>query len=148
MIRFSKREDYAVILVTALAEQYNKRLVSLSEIASSYRISLLFLRNVASDLRHTGIVQAIEGKKGGYHLTKNPKTLKIGEILKAFSTEPLLACCSTLSDSPFGEIAKHAKGRCPQEGFCRTGYIWRKLNKEFLERVSSLSVHDFMHYRS
>ncbi|MBI2431172.1 MAG: Rrf2 family transcriptional regulator [Candidatus Levybacteria bacterium] len=140
MIRFSRREDYAVILVTTLAIEYNKRLVSLSEIAKSYKISLLFLRNVANDLRNKSIVQAVEGKRGGYELAKDPKNLKMGEILKAFSTEPLLECCSTFS-------AASAKDRCPQEGFCRAGYIWRKLNREFLEKVSSLSVHDFMQYR-
>lgn len=149
MIRFSRREDYAVILVTTLAGEYKKRLVSLSEIAKSYKISLLFLRNVANDLRNKGIVQAIEGKKGGYELSKNPKDLKMGEVLKAFSTEPLLKCCSAFSDigSSMREITYHVKDRCPQEGFCRAGYIWRKLNREFLERVSRLSIHDFMQYR-
>lgn len=149
MIRFSRREDYAVILVTTLAQSYDKRLVSLSEVAKSYNISLLFLRNIANDLRNNSIVRAVEGKKGGYKLSKDPKTLTIGEVLKAFSTESLLACCSTFSDtnSSIGDVTKHVQGRCPQEGFCRAGYIWRKMNREFLERISSLSVHDFMHYR-
>lgn len=139
MIRFSRREDYAVILVTTLAQSYSKRLVSLSEIAKSYKLSLLFLRNVANDLRSKGVVQAVEGKKGGYELSKSPKTLKMGEVLKAFSTEPLLQCCSAFS-------IENAKSRCPQEGFCRAGYIWRKLNREFLEKISSLSIDEFMHY--
>lgn len=151
MIRFSRREDYAVILITKLAENFNNRLVSLSEIAREYRISLLFLRNIAHDLRNKDIISAVEGKRGGYRLLKDPKYLKMGEILKAFSTEELLECCATFSDvrknASISEITKHAKGRCPQEGFCRAGYIWRKLNREFLERVSSLSVSDFMNYR-
>ncbi|QQG41022.1 MAG: Rrf2 family transcriptional regulator [Candidatus Levyibacteriota bacterium] len=137
MVRFSRREDYAVILVTTLAEHYSRGLISLSEVAKSYKLSLLFLRNVANDLRNKSIVKAVEGKKGGYKLSKNPKDLKMGEVLKAFSTEALLSCCSAFS----------VKGKCPQEGFCRTGYIWRKLNREFLERISSLSVLDFMHYK-
>ncbi len=140
MIRFSRREDYAVILVTKLAEAFNKGVVPLSGIAKEYHLSLLFLRNVANDLRTKGIISAVEGKSGGYTLKKNPKLLKMGEVLKAFTTEPLLACCSTFS-------AIDAIDRCPQEGFCRTGYIWRKLNREFLEKVSSLSVQEFMEYQ-
>lgn len=140
MIRFSRREDYAVIVVTKLASAFGKQLVPLSDIAKEYRLSLLFLRNVANDLRAKGLIFAVEGKNGGYSLKKNPKVLKMGEVLKAFTTEPLLACCSTFSTT-------NAKDRCSQEGFCRTGYIWRKLNREFLEKVSSLSVQEFMEYR-
>lgn len=153
MIRFSRREDYAVILVTTLASAFDRRLVSLTEIANEYRLSILFLRNVANDLRTKGLISAVEGKNGGYALKKNPKVLKMGEVLKAFSTEALLSCCSAFSDElggshqSLGATLTEIKDRCPQEGFCRTGYIWRKLNKEFLERVSSLSVQEFMEYR-
>lgn len=140
MIRFSRREDYAVILVTKLAEAFEKQLIPLSSIAKEYKLSLLFLRNVANDLRAKGLISAVEGKNGGYSLKKNPKVLKMGEVLKAFTTEPLLACCSSF------ETSIHSN-KCPQTGFCRTGYIWRKLNREFLERVSSLSVREFMEYR-
>lgn len=139
MVRFSRKEDYAVILITTLASAYNKRLVSLSEIAKEYNISLLFLRNVASELRQQKIISATEGKKGGYRLAKNPNTLKIGEVLKTFSTEPLIECCSTFTT--------HKNNKCPKEGFCRAGYIWRKLNKEFLDKISKLSIYEFMNYR-
>ena len=44
MIKLSRREDYAVILVNELAKEYKKRLIPLSEIAGEYSISLLFLR--------------------------------------------------------------------------------------------------------
>lgn len=151
MIRFSRREDYAVILITKLAEAFEKRLIPLSGIAKEYRLSLLFLRNVANDLRTKGLISAVEGKNGGYSLSKNPTQLKMGEVLKAFSNEPLLACCSSFQDNSVNQsnhvAMKHASERCAQEGFCRTGYIWRKLNREFLERVSSLSVQEFMEYR-
>ena len=56
MIRFSRREDYAVILVTALAQRFNKKPVPLSRIARQYRISLLFLRNLANELRKENII--------------------------------------------------------------------------------------------
>jgi Rrf2 family protein len=149
MVRFSKKEDYAIILVTTLADKYNKGLVSLSEIAKSYNLSLLFLRNVANDLRHNGIIRAEEGKYGGYQLVKDPKTLKVGEILKSFSTEPLLACCQSFSDIKISEKKSkiHEAEKCPQQGFCRAGYVWRKLNREFLDRISNLSVIEFMNYK-
>ncbi len=137
MIRFSRREDYAVILITKLAQNFNKRVVALSEIAKEYKISLLFLRNLASDLRKEGIIQAVEGKKGGYFLTKDPKKLRMREVLSAFTKKPLLECCRS---------GINHKGGCPKESFCQPGYIWRKLNKQFLEKISNLSIEEFMDY--
>lgn len=140
MIRFSRREDYAVILVTALAQRFNKKPVPLSRIARQYRISLLFLRNLANELRKENIIGAIEGRNGGYFLKKDPKELLMGDVLESFSSSPVLPCCSV------GMSRVHL-GKCPKEAFCDPGFIWRKLNKEFLEKISCLTVNQFMEYR-
>lgn len=134
MIRFSRSEDYAIILIHSLAIAYNKRIVPLPEIAKRHKISLLFLRNLASLLRKADIIGANEGKNGGYFLKQDPKHLKVGDILHVFSPRPLLPCC---------EVG-HKKGNCDKEKFCQTGVIWRKLNEEFLERISSMTILDFV----
>lgn len=138
MIRFSRREDYAVILVHTLAQNYGKGVLPLSEIAKKYNISLLFLRNLALELRKNNIIHAIEGKNGGYYLEKHPKDIKIGEILSIFPTKPILECCS---------VGK-GRGACPKEKFCEPGHIWRKLNKEFLDKIYQLNVLEFMQYKN
>lgn len=141
MIRFSRKEDYAVILVHELVENYKKRLVPLSEIAKEYNISLLFLRNLANELKHAGLIKAVEGKSGGYYIDKDPTFVKVGEVLQIFSKESLVRCCSALEK-------KSTKTACSKESFCQPGYIWRKLNKEFLEKIYNLTLKEFMEYRS
>lgn len=138
MIRFSRREDYAVILVNTLAQNYGKGVLPLSEIAKKYKISVLFLRNLALELRKNGIIKAIEGKNGGYYLEKQPKDIKIGEVLSVFSTKPVLQCCSI----------RKGRDKCPKERFCEPGHIWRKLNKEFLDKIYKLNVLEFMQYKN
>lgn len=138
MLRFSKREDYAMIILSELAKNYRKRLVPLSEIAKKHTISILFLRNLANELRIAGIITAIEGKNGGYALKNDPYILKVGKILSVFSKKPLLECC------PIGE--KH-KGVCKKAPSCEPGFTWRKLNKEFLEKIYNLSLLEFINYR-
>lgn len=137
MIRFSRKEDYAIILINKLVENYKKRLVPLSEVAREYKISLLFLRNLANDLRQAGVVKAVEGKSGGYFLEKSPKVLKVGHVLSLFTNKPMLECC---------HIGISGKSICPKESFCQTGFIWRKLNKEFLEKIYNLSLLEFVEY--
>lgn len=137
MIRLSRREDYAVILVNALAEAYDNRLVPLSEIAKEFELSALFLRNVAADLRESKVIKAIEGKHGGYSLTKNPDVLTMGDVLRPFSKDDVLTCCSKEGKADHHRV-------CPQKDKCVAGNIWRKLNKELMDKVYNLSLREFL----
>ena len=137
MIRFSRREDYAIILINKLAGEHKKRFVSLTEISQEYDISLFFLRNLANTLRNAGLIQATEGKNGGYSLVKDPRKIKMGDILRIFSKDEQLTCCS--------ESDKH-KRTCPQQKNCIAGNTWRQLNKEFIDRVYNLSLTEFISY--
>lgn len=136
MIRFSRSEDYAVILVNYLSLYYNKRSVPLSEIANKYSISPLYLRNLANTLKKKGVLYAVEGKKGGYSLTKSPDKILMGDVLSAFSQKPMLECCSHGSTNM----------GCDKVDVCPTGHIWRKLNKDFLKKISTLTLQEFMNY--
>ena len=140
MIRFSRREDYAIVIIGTLAEAFKKRLVPLSEIAKEYKISSLFLRNLANELREAGIIKAVEGKNGGYYLTRDPHEIKMGEILSIFSKKQHLICCPANINSNFKRI-------CPKEKYCVAGNVWRGLNKEFMDKVYSLSLKAFLEYK-
>ncbi|MEN9407937.1 MAG: hypothetical protein RLZZ455_1153 [Candidatus Parcubacteria bacterium] len=141
MIRFSRSEDYAIVIVGTLAKEYlqAKKPIPLSEIAKEYAISLLFLRNLANELREAGVIKALEGKNGGYFLTKHPNEIKMGEILAIFSSKRHLECC------PVGGIS-HRDRICPKEQYCVAGNIWRQLNKEFIDKVYGLSLLEFLQY--
>lgn len=128
MIRFSKREDYGIVLMSKLCQSYGRKLTPLSEIAREYKISILFLRNIARDLRKVGLISAVEGKNGGYKLTKNPKDIQLGEIIQALSKKPIFSCCQETFD-----------GRC-KVAPCPHGFSLRRLNNEFLETVSRKSL--------
>lgn len=141
MIRFSRREDYAIVIVGTLSEVYNQRLVPLSEIAKEYAISSLFLRNLAKELRDAGVIKAVEGKKGGYYLSKDPREIKMGEILEIFSKKQHLICCPAIVDSNNPRV-------CPKEKYCLAGNTWRELNKEFMDKVYNLSLKDFLEYKT
>ena len=140
MIRFLRQEDYAIVVAGALAKAYKKRLVPLSEVAEEYDVSSLFLRNLAGQLRNAGVIKAVEGKNGGYYLAKDPRRIKMGQILGIFSRNRGLTCCSA-----------HEKGsrkrRCPKKKDCLAGNTWRQLNKEFVDKVYGLSLQAFLEYK-
>lgn len=136
MLKLSKREDYSLLLVHKLLENYKKRTSSLSQIAKEYHISLLFLRNIAGELRKKGILKANEGKNGGYFLALNPRKVKIGDVLSVFSKKPMIECLTLKNNK-----------RCPAENFCRPRIIWNRVNNDFLEKIYNLNLEDFFNYK-
>lgn len=134
MIRFSKSEDYAIILINALSRACEKRPIPLSEIAAEYKISILFLKKLAISLKHAGILGALEGKNGGYFLLKDPSVLTIGEVLSVISQKPIVDCCS----------GKKTHSICSQKAICHPGITWRRFHKEFIEKLYTTAFNDFM----
>ncbi len=123
MIRFSKREDDAVILIGELVKQFGKRVVSLSEVAKKHNISVLFLRNIAADLRKADLIEAVEGKNGGYKLKKAPDQMQLGEIISAVSKQSIFSCCQNTKD-----------GKCSANA-CPHGFSLRRAHNTFLETL-------------
>lgn len=128
MIRFSKRGDYAVIIINELVKHFGKQLIPLSHIAKTHKLSPFFLRNVATDLRRAGLIDAIEGKNGGYKLNRPPKFIYAGEIIHAVSKHPIYSCCQKTKD-----------GKCIAKS-CPHGFSLRRLNNEFIEQVSGMTL--------
>lgn len=120
MINLSKREDYAILFVTSLAQQYGKKPIPLSTISRISDISLPFLRQIALDLRHAGLLKAVEGKNGGYQLAKEPTKISLGDVIEAVDKKELITCCN-----PRGE---HVCA-CHEE----QEYLWRKLNRHYIK---------------
>lgn len=134
MLSFSKQEDYSLIILSKLTKNYKKRFISLSKIAGEYDISILFLRNLARDLRRAGIIKAKEGKNGGYFLERDPKEIKIKEVLNVFSQKPVLECLSK-------------NHNCSKKSFCETSNSWRKVSIEFIRKIENFSLYDFLNYK-
>lgn len=84
-MKVSKREDFAIILMSTLAENYSKGYLSLSSIARKTRLSPLFLKHIALSLKNHGLIQSREGVRGGYRLAKKPQKINMAQIITAVS---------------------------------------------------------------
>lgn len=92
-MKVSKREDFSLILMSALARQDSKKYISLGKIAKRYNLSPPFLKHIASDLKNHGLVKSKEGIDGGYKLSKSPKEITISEIINAVSGKVVTPSC-------------------------------------------------------
>ena len=121
MLTFSKREEYGIQVVTRLAQHHGQKPVSLTTIAREEGITLPFLRQIALDLRHAGLLSAVEGKNGGYQLAKNPKEISLGDVIEAVDKKELISCCNPREE--------HACS-CHEE---KDDKLWRKLNRHYIK---------------
>lgn len=130
----STRGRYALRVMIELAEQGVKKsnsYIPLKEISAAQGISLKYMERILPLLVSNGFVEGLQGKGGGYRLTRAPKNYTVGEILKI--TENGLAPVACLSDG--------AKP-CERESDCRTLPLWKGLNECVLEYLDSVLLSD------
>ena len=96
MFRLSQKADYGLILLSSVAkamEDKSNHFISVSSVASKHKISSKFLSRVAQELKRAGILSAKEGVSGGYILSKNPKDIKILDILQILEGDLIEGKC-------------------------------------------------------
>ncbi|HXH06759.1 MAG TPA: Rrf2 family transcriptional regulator [Vicinamibacterales bacterium] len=77
---------------------------SSGELARSINVHPVALRRVLADIRRAGLVQAREGRRGGYRLRRSPATVTLADIYRIVEREgPLVPNASEPNpDCPVG----------------------------------------------
>jgi len=83
-MKLSRKSDYALRALLHLAAEQEGSPVPVRELAEDNGIPRKFLEAIMRELREIKIVTSVAGKKGGYVLSKSPKNVTIGMILKHF----------------------------------------------------------------
>jgi len=81
-MRVSAKADYAVRAVAELAASPDGP-VKGERLADSQDIPLQFLEHILLDLKHSGIVRARRGAKGGYWLARPSEEVSIADVIRA-----------------------------------------------------------------
>lgn len=120
MFTLTKKADYGLALLSALAERGREGRINLSEMAQM-GLPRAFMAKIATSLVEAGILNSKEGKGGGYGLNYDPKEIQIREALEAIegNVEPVVC-----DNCP-------VEGGCGQRGFMAklTGNIEKMLEK-------------------
>lgn len=98
---FSKESDYAIQLLSMLAQ--SKTPVSLRLFAERSRISFLFLQRIARKLREAGLIEATQGRDGGYQLARSAGEITLKEITDAIEGKTATVACLSGQGCPLSE---------------------------------------------
>ena len=83
MLKISTKGQYALLLMTDLAEQDPSTSVALKILSHRHYLSIKYAEQILMQLSKTGLVVGLRGNNGGYRLAKTPDQYTAGEILRA-----------------------------------------------------------------
>ena len=83
MLKISTKGQYALLLMTDLAEQDPSKYVALKILSHRHNLSIKYAEQILMQLSKSGLVVGLRGNNGGYRLAKTPDQYTAGEILRA-----------------------------------------------------------------
>ncbi|MEY3210938.1 MAG: hypothetical protein RIT28_1419 [Pseudomonadota bacterium] len=102
--------DYGLRLLLFAAAHPDRR-VTVTEVAAAYEISRDHLMKVSQRLTQLGMIAATRGRGGGVQLAQDPKTLRLGAVVRALETDMnLVECFSPLTNTCRISAACRLKG--------------------------------------
>lgn len=100
MLRISKKADYAVFLLGAIARQgaypggsAADSVVSAHEIARQAGLNKSVVANLLKEFGKHGVLESVRGLKGGYRLVRAPSAITLAEILEVVEGRFALVDC-------------------------------------------------------
>ncbi|MCM8798679.1 MAG: Rrf2 family transcriptional regulator [Candidatus Omnitrophica bacterium] len=111
-MRISAEIDYACRALLELSLNWpGKRIVQVSAIAREQGIPIKYLEQILCKLKNLNLVQSVRGKRGGYKLVKDPRSISVGEVVRKLEGN-LLEMAETVNkkESVFTEIWKQTEG--------------------------------------
>lgn len=116
-MQLSRFTDYTLRVLFYVASNED-RLVTLSEIASYYEISVEHLRKVVHALSKSGYLDTYRGKNGGIKLAKPCSEINLAKVVEqAEGNEPLINC---------------SQQKCCLTGFCTLQGVLAQAQQAFM----------------
>ena len=83
MLKISTKGQYALLIMTALAEEGNEKYTPLKLLSHRHNLSTKYLEQILIQLSKAGLVVGLRGNNGGYKLARPSEDYTVGEILRA-----------------------------------------------------------------
>lgn len=128
----STKGRYALRVMLSLAAEKPESYIPLKEIALAEEISLKYLEAIMSALSKGGFVDAVQGKGGGYRLSRAPEKYTVGGVLRGVEGNLTAVECSGASDG------------CPRAETCKARPVWEKLENMIESFLDGITLADLL----
>jgi len=98
MLRFSKKVEYALIALMDLADLNEENPVTAKTVAQHYQLPYELLGKVMQTLTRNGLLNSVQGVKGGYVLGKTADKISIKEVIEILEGPISITSCGLHAD--------------------------------------------------
>jgi Rrf2 family transcriptional regulator, cysteine metabolism repressor len=116
-MKVTYKGDYALKVILDLASYYPGELVHIEDIAKRQDIPQNYLEQILIMLKKGGFIQSKKGPNGGYCLTRPPKKITLGEVIRFIEGTVYPISC----------IDPEASQTCAEVNQCVFSDIWREV---------------------
>lgn len=117
-MKLSAKGKYGLNAMYYLALKKDDELLTLKDLSKKTSVTQPYLEKILGILRKKGLVKTARGVMGGYALSKHPKDITIGQILRALESDLVFVDCA--------KTGKCANANCPNKNIFKV--IYDKLN--------------------
>lgn len=143
MFGFTRKTDYALVALAALAQQHRTAAAgptSARQLAEAYSLPLPLLMQVLKDLHRAGILSSTRGAGGGYDLAAGPDQISLMSVIEAIEGPLRVAACC--DDEPESEpcVACNLTERCP------ITLAVQRINDAMIDFLGKITIRDLIEY--
>jgi len=130
-MRLSTKGRFAISAMIDVALREKSGPVSLADIASRQQVSLSYLEQMFSRLRHDGLVQSVRGPGGGYTLGHRADAITVADIIGAVdaSLHPVKV-----------KTAGKSRTQPADDGQDLTQELWDALNTKMADYMDTITL--------
>ncbi len=133
MRQLSKRTQYCLRALYALARDYGRGPTLIAHLAEEEAIPRKFLEQILLSLKATGLVESKKGKGGGYTLVQPPDRITIGSVIRM--VEGPLAPLPCASETRFRKCDE-----CVDIETCGTRIVMRRVRDAISNILDSTTL--------
>ncbi|MFH2066726.1 MAG: Rrf2 family transcriptional regulator [Pseudomonadota bacterium] len=127
-MRLTRATEYSVRCILYLAQQDQGVIANRKEIAKAMEIPHQFLGKIAQNLAKQGIIEIVQGAKGGLRLKVPPERLTLLDVVEAEIGEIFLNDCVLRPDS------------CRRSPSCSVHKVWVKARDQLRDTLMKVTI--------
>jgi len=122
-MRLTKAADYAVRCILYMSRQPLTTVIPKKEIARTMEIPDPFLGKIAQQLSRAGVLEILQGARGGLRLLKAPESITLLDVIEAVMGEIFLNDCIL------------APNTCRRNTTCSVHVVWQKARSQLRQTL-------------
>lgn len=141
-MKVTAQEEYGLRCILQLARHYGEAPLAGRTIAEQEGLSIDYVTKLLMILRKADLVQSLRGIKGGFTLTREPKSISIGQVMRALSNEE-----GIVLTSPDSHLCDQFSGQldaCIHIGSCGIRPVWNILSRYISRMLDQISLSELL----